>query len=138
MTNVQAAILLGQLENIPLIHKNKQRVFDRYKKNLQDINGIFTQQVEPNTAHSMWMFGCKFDNLESYRKAELYFSKNQIDTRPMFYSYKNHKHLNFTGNDNIARKLNKQIVIFPSYPELKDNEIDYVCEQIIDFNNSLR
>lgn len=138
MTNVQAAILLGQLENIPLIHKNKQRLFDRYKKNLQNIDGISIQKEELNTTHSMWMFGCKFDNLESYRKAELYFTKNQIDTRPMFYSYKNHKHLNFTGNDNIARKLNKQIVIFPSYPELKDDEIDYVCEQIIDFNNSLR
>ena len=138
MTNVQAAILLGQLENIPLIHKNKQRVFERYRDNLANIKGISIQEQEEDTAHSMWMFGCRFDNLESYRKAELYFSKNEIDTRPMFYSYKNHKHLNFTGSDNIARKLNKQIVIFPSYPELKDDEIDYVCEQIIDFNNSLR
>ena len=138
MTNIQAAILLGQLEHADTILKEKNRVFQRYINNLANIDGISIQQHEENTCHSMWMFGCKFDNLESYSKAKLYFSKNQIDTRPMFYSYKNHKHLHFTGSDNIARKLNKQVVIFPSYPDLTNSEIDFVCDNIVNFRNSLR
>ena len=34
MTNIQAAILLGQLEDIDYIFENKVRVFERYRKNL--------------------------------------------------------------------------------------------------------
>ena len=133
MTNVQAAILLGQLENLDYILQNKKRVFERYKSKLSNIDGIKLQKSEENTTHSMWMFGIFFDKLKSYKQAKSYFDIMRIDTRPMFYSYKAHKHLSFFGRDEVASKINNKTVIFPSYPELKNEEIDYICKEICNF-----
>ena len=44
MTNIQAALLLGQLENYEWIYENKKRVCDRYKKNLNGVDGIYLQR----------------------------------------------------------------------------------------------
>jgi len=137
MTNVQAAILLGQLENAEHILDNKVRVFDRYKKNLKDVPGISFQKEEKNTSHSNWMFGVKFDHLKSYKDAKKYFTDCGIDVRPMFYSYRKHKHIMesglFVGEDAVSNDINNTVVIFPSYPDLTDKEIDYVCEKILIF-----
>ena len=138
MTNIQAAILLGQLENIEYVFNMKARVFERYRKNLSGVDGLELQEEEENTSHSMWMFGVKFDSLESFDKAKEYFDKNEIETRPMFYSHKKHSHFQFEGDDTIASDINSKGVVFPSYPELKDDEIDHVCEKILDLNNKLR
>ena len=131
LTNVQAAILLSQLEDVDYIWANKKRVFERYKNNLKNIDGIKLQKEEENTSHSYWMFGVRFIGLKSYEVAEKYFNQASIDTRPMFYSYKKHKHLSFSGEDKNASKINQEVVIFPSYPDLSSEEIDYICDNIL-------
>lgn len=133
MTNIQAALLLGQLEEFEGIFANKRRVFSRYKKHLKNNQNIDLQKSAPGTTHSMWMFGLRFIGLKSYKIAREYFDKLGIETRPMFYSYKKHAHINFSGEDEVATTLNNEIVIFPSYPELKDEEIDYICDKILKF-----
>ena len=138
MTNIQAAILLGQLENIEYIKSNKKRVFDRYQNNLKNIDGIILQRPEKDTTHSMWMFGVRFPAMESYAIAEPYFTQHGIETRPMFYSHKSHEHLTFNGIDFISNIINNTAVIFPSYPELTDLEIDQICDEILNFNKKIR
>ena len=133
MTNVQAALLLGQLENTKLIIENKERVFNRYKENLKNFKHVKLQVEEQNTCHSKWMFGVRFIGLHSVSKANTFFSEKGIDTRPMFYSHKVHKHLSFDGEDKNAALINKEVKVFPSFPELSDLEIDYICENIIMF-----
>tara|TARA_Y100001938_G_scaffold123123_1_gene172123 strand:- start:5653 stop:6750 length:1098 start_codon:yes stop_codon:yes gene_type:complete len=133
MTNIQAAILLGQLEELDYIFSNKLRVYDRYTTHLKNQKNIKIQQLEKNTTHSMWMIGVKFCNLKQYKHAKEYFDKFCIETRPMFYPYTVHSHLNFAGNNKNATILNKQVIVFPSYPELKNSEIDYICEKIKEF-----
>lgn len=135
MTNIQAAILLGQLEDIQYIRSSKKRVFDRYKSNLSPVKGISLQKEEPNTHHSMWMFGVFFHNLLSYDHAHAYFSEKGIETRPMFYPYTAHRHLNFTGQSVVADRINRGVVVFPSHGELSDEKIDYICDQIKIFKN---
>lgn len=136
MTNIQAAILLGQLEIADQIKASKKRVFERYKRNLSGIGGISLQSTETNTEHSLWMFGVKFNGIPSYDTANAHFSALGIETRPMFYPYTSHAHIHFHGVDHVAKELNKSVVIFPSYGELTDSQIDYICEQIINFSFS--
>jgi len=135
MTNVQAAILLGQLENVESVYNNKLRVFDTYKNMLRyrQPKNIELQKSEENTHHSMWMFGVRFKGLESYDVAGKYFNDLGIDTRPMFYSYKKHSHLNFSGDDDTATLLSKEVVVFPSYPELSSSEIQFITDKIKQF-----
>lgn len=135
MTNIQAAILLGQLENIDYIFENKKRVFERYRNNLKDSLKIKLQKEEDGTTHSMWMLGVKFIGLKSYPLAREYFINKEIDTRPMFHSYKKHRHLSFFGKDDNATDINNNVVIFPSYPMLSDEEIDMICDFILEFGD---
>ena len=134
MTNIQAAILLGQLQESENILKEKQRVFSRYRKNLRDVPGLLLQKTEQGTSSSLWMFGVRFDGFNgAYTLGSSFFKNRGIDTRPMFYSYKRHKHINFEGNDRVASIINSQVVVFPSFPELQNEEIDYICKKIISF-----
>jgi len=138
MTNVQAAILLGQLEESEHILKEKQRVFSRYREHLQDVSNISLQQEEEGTSSSLWMFGARFDDLDgAYELGSKFFKSRGIDTRPMFYSYKRHNHINFEGNDRVSDIINRQVIVFPSFPELTNDEIDYICKKIISFRKGV-
>ena len=135
MTNIQAAILLGQLENMDYVIENKKRVFERYKNNLKGNLNIELQEEEKETTHSMWMMGVKFIGMKTYNLARDYFNSKGIDTRPMFYSHKKHGHFSFIGEDTIATDINNSVVIFPSYPMLSDEEIDMICDYILKFGD---
>ena len=133
MTNIQAALLLGQLEDSKAIMKDKERVFKRYKENLKNVKHIKIQEEEQNTSHSRWMFGVRFVGYTATNKSSAFFQEKGIDTRPMFYSYKVHKHLDFQGEDKNATIINKEVLVFPSFPDLSNLQIDYICENIITF-----
>jgi len=58
--------------------------------------------------------------------------KNNIDCRPMFYSYEEHKFLEnlifpYKKNDN-ANIINKSAIILPSHPSLKNEEIKHIIK----------
>ncbi len=138
MTNVHAAILLGQLESVDYVHKEKLRVFERYRSNLKNKDGIDLQSSEDNTEHSMWMNGVKFRGLECYEDANTYFTSKGIETRPMFYPFAEQSHLRtIKGPIKNATSLNERVVVFPSYAELGNTEIDYICSCILKFREEL-
>jgi dTDP-4-amino-4,6-dideoxygalactose transaminase len=127
MTNIQAAILKGQIESLPTVIEKKKNIFDRYRKNL---NGFVDfQKIEENTKHSNWMFGVKTDKDVSKLSLELY--KQGIETRPMFPTMNHHKHLiEFDNNDKNSNILYKNCLILPSHPNLQKGQIDYICKII--------
>lgn len=131
MTNIQAAILYGQLKDFEFIKTNKIRIFNRYKKILS--NKIVTQKISENTEHSNWMFGLRFINIdtESKKNLEINLYQNGIETRPMFYSINNHRHLkNITSINTNSDILQKECLILPSYPDLKNGQVDFIIEKI--------
>ena len=117
---------------------NKKRVFNRYRENLSNTDGISLQICDKNTTHSNWMFGVRLHGSQGYEQAREYFYELGVETRPMFYPYTMHKHLNFQGKTSISELLNKEVAIFPSYPDLSNREIDYICESIMGFQNKGR
>ena len=85
MTNMQAAIGLGQLERFNEILKKKIDISNCYKKNLKPINEkIFFQKENFNVQNSYWLITIGIKN-GSVKKIMDYLYKNGIETRPMFY-----------------------------------------------------
>lgn len=134
MTNVQAAILYGQLEIQEEISRKKRRVFDLYHYHLKDIPEIELQREETGTTSANWMFGIKINKpKEIIDKFKLYLFNNDIDSRPMFPPIHYHKHLNIEVDEypgNVDEDLYNSVIILPSYPELLDNQIEFICETI--------
>ncbi len=139
ITNVQAAILLGQLEILDEILEKKKNIFFKYKKELSSIDNIMLQEESKNTSHSNWMLGIRIAGNVSYEKVELFFKSKGIEIRPMFYPASTHHHL--LNNNKIklnsevnAKILNKECIILPSFPDLSNSEINYIIESVKDYS----
>lgn len=138
ITNIQAAILCGQLEVLTQILSMKASVFDIYRRAFGNRDDIFTQFIDPDTTHSNWMFGVRVPG-SHYDQAEVYFKTHGIEVRPMFYSIDAHQYLRFhsdvwTCDNKVAKQLNQECFILPSFPELNigdQNHIIYNVNQYI-------
>lgn len=139
MSNLQASLLLGQLQYLEEILSKKRFVFEYYKKHLENVDGIILQKSEANTISANWMFGVKMVGNTSYNKMENFFITYGIETRPMFYSIRFHKHLNCINmeTDEVAQLLSNEVVILPSYPELTVSELDYIIEKVLEYRRQL-
>lgn len=140
MTNIQASILLGQLNDLEIIKEKKRIIFEEYRNILSSVSNITFQKTLENTEHSEWMFGIRFPNftLEDKNKLELYLFESGIDTRPMFYDISKHKHLNHIVSKNTNSEiLQSQCLILPSFPELTKSQIIYICTKIKNYLNNL-
>jgi perosamine synthetase len=136
MTNLQAAILFGQLSSMDEILDRKRHIFDRYKKNLSDVTEISFQKIENDTCPSNWMFSVRFNNFTTdlKQKLQLFLYDKKIETRTMFYSINQHEHLKkFSLDNTISDLLNSQIILLPSFPELTNSQVDYISNSIKNF-----
>jgi perosamine synthetase len=136
MTNVQAAILLGQLECVDEIKEKKHKIFEQYRSIFENEKSISLQKIEPSTTHSEWMFGMRFNEFTSNHKKELelHLFKMGIDTRPMFYEMNKHDYLSHIPNEDIiARKLNEQCLILPSFPQLTESQVNFIGDKILKY-----
>tara|TARA_R110000823_G_scaffold309803_2_gene434307 strand:+ start:3163 stop:4341 length:1179 start_codon:yes stop_codon:yes gene_type:complete len=132
MTNIQAAILYGQLQDSEEIKEKKHDIFKIYREGLKGISNISFQDTGAN-AHSNWMFGIRIHNSLGNEHALRYFKENKIETRPMFYPasahgyLKNHKQIEF-GSEINSTILNRECLILPSFPSLSKEELKYIIE----------
>ncbi len=141
MTNIQAAILLGQLDIVDEIKEKKLELFNTYRNALgggrEDI--ICCQKIEDNTSPANWMFGVRVVNSRfSYEAAEGFFKSYNIEIRPMFYPISFHRHIEnepriLIGSNDVARKLNNECFILPSYPDLSKDEINHIINALYSY-----
>lgn len=130
MTNVQAAILYSQLGRIQRIMADKQRVYEQYTR-LQDIPNVRLQQSSPSCHHPRWMVGIRIKGNPGYSTVKRYLANHNIDTRPMFYPMSEHGHLKQYANtrqEHNSMLINRECVVLPSYPFIKNEEIRHVVK----------
>jgi pyridoxal phosphate-dependent aminotransferase EpsN len=135
MSNVLAAIGIGQLESLDAKIKRKREIFDTYKKNLSDIEGL-TFMPEPKWSYSNRWLTCilvdpkKFGNTSE--KIRLKLEKNNIESRPLWkpmHTQPVFKKYDIIGGS-ISEKLFKQGLCLPSGTNLTNKEIIYISKII--------
>ena len=130
MTNVEAGILLGQLELADEILELKEKVFYNYASEFFDLEGVYLQVPEKGTEHSNWMFGIRVDGSD-FQSAKQFFSRSGIEVRPMFYPVTSHGHLKEVQCDvKVATKLAQECIVLPSYPEVTKEDQEYIIERV--------
>lgn len=127
MTNIQAAMLIDQLNIVEEITQKKSLIFKKYRKKLSK---KFEFQIsEENTTHSNWMFAVRVRGLnyhEDLKTLDLGF-----ETRPMFYPMSSHAHLTqFSREELVAKILSNECFMIPSHPNLKNFELDMIIENL--------
>jgi perosamine synthetase len=138
MTNIQAAILLGQIESMYSIVRMKRDIFATYREMFGGRTDIRIQSIDENTINANWMFGVRVPGQTNYDIAEAHFKSRGIEIRPMFYSIFEHDHLKTHPDIHVAdctnaNTLNKECFILPSYPELTQDEQNYIIREVNDY-----
>jgi perosamine synthetase len=127
MTNIQAAILCGQLERMDDILAEKKRIANRYHAKLKD--HFEFQKVLAGHEHSNWLVTLKLP-VEETRVTPL-MRQQGVDVRKVFYPLSEMPPYQSHNTGPVSQMLSKYGLSLPSYPELTNDEIDTVCEVLL-------
>jgi perosamine synthetase len=135
MTNIQAAFLYDQLNDIQSILDNKRKIFENYKKLLEPLikeGFIKLFKKEDNTESADWIFSLRLvNNKKSKKDVFNFFQENNIDTRPFFFPINKHKHLeDIKFDDDIPHILNNEIIMIPTSPNISYEIQEYIIKTI--------
>ena len=139
LPNISAALGLGQFENIQTVFKEKDRIYKRYRKNLENVKGINIPEVRDwVTKYIMWVFNIYLDKNFPITRDELTkkLKEKNIDTRDAFVPINQQKILinkyKLFKEDDCpnANYIMENGLYLPSGNTITNEEIDYVCDEI--------
>ncbi len=133
MTNMQGAMLLGQLERIEHEWIKRKKIYEYYTKSLENITGIKLLSVVPNTKHAYHMFTIVVDprKRDAIRKrlkeagvpADIHY--NPIHLEPYY------KKLGYKkGMYPHTERIGLGTITLPLYTRLRKIEQDFVIATI--------
>ena len=136
MTNLQAALGCGQLENIKKIIKRKREIGNIYYNNLKNNDKIILQQNKTSYSSNIyWVFGILLKKKVKIKRNSLMkkLLEHKIDTRPFFLSMnkqKIFKKMKLFTNKKIPNSeyLSKNGFYVPSGLAISNQEIKYICD----------
>ncbi len=133
MTNICAAIGCAQLEKADKLIQKKIEIANWYENKLSNLPVVFHSQVG-NAKHSFWMVSILLKDSEERNKLRSHLKENGIETRPTFYPV----HLMPMYFEKglslpVAEDLGNRGINLPSYPDLKETDIEFVCNKIKEY-----
>lgn len=133
MTNICAAIGCAQLEKADKLIQKKIEIANWYENKLSNLPVVFHSQVG-NAKHSFWMVSILLKDSEERNKLRSHLKENGIETRPTFYPV----HLMPMYFEKglslpVAEDLGNRGINLPSYPDLRENDIEFVCNKIKEY-----
>ena len=135
LDTLQAAILQVKLKHIDSAIKNRAAHAERYRDNLKDISQIKLPIVKDYNTAVNYVFSLqaeKRDELDSFLK-ECEIGTSVYYPLPLHlqkcFAYLGYK----KGDFPVAEKLCQNAIALPMFPELRNEEIDYICDKIREF-----
>lgn len=133
LTNLQAALGVAQLEQFEKIVAERTRVYDHYRTRLEDVPGVALQTMTPAIEPVVWAIALKLDHLHFPQGRDALMTslmQRGIETRPGFQAPTEMGY--FAPTDlPVSESLGREVISLPSYPGLSGDEIDYVCNELI-------
>jgi len=133
LTNFQAAMGVAQLEKIDIILPERERVYLEYKKHLSNDDSVTFQKIENDVDAVIWAIAVKLDKNKYPQGRDAVINQLKeagIETRPGFYAssllpiYEAH-------SLPVCEDLSKNIISLPSFPNLTNEEINFICENLL-------
>lgn len=127
MSNVQAAIGLGQMERIDELLARKRQIFERYQV-LSGYNGIALNPEPPETRNGFWMPTAVFPRESRVTREHLLtaFAAQNIDARVFFWPLSGLPPFRPVPANINAYDIPGRAINLPSYHDMSDADIDRV------------
>lgn len=138
LTDLASAIGLQQLQKAERLHRQRQQVAEEYNRKLRQVEELILPQTLPNRVHSwhLYVIRLRLERLtldraqviESLREAGISAS---VHYQPLHLHPYYRERFGYEPNDlpNAAR-LYPEILTLPSYPDMTEEDIEYVCVQL--------
>ncbi len=135
MSNVQAAMLIGQLDRIMDYHRRRIAICERYEQAFSKIDEIDFMKVKENSTSARHLFTILVDEnrrdviIKRLQTAGIGISVHFKPVHLMkFYRDK----YGFTEGDfPVAEKIYRKTITLPLYPKLTDSEVKYIIDTVI-------
>lgn len=134
MTNMQAAVGLGQLENIEWHLKQRKRVAVLYKQYLGDFGEYVRLQAEPDNCKSVyWMSNIILSDKVAKNRDQVMaeMEAREIEMRPVFYPmHIMPPYYDKNAGCPVAEKIASRGISLPSHALLTEMDIEYICDSL--------
>lgn len=133
MSNLQAAMGIGQLRRVEELVERKRQIFKWYEERLRECSEFYLTTERPNARNIYWMSSLVFNedakiDREQFR-AQL--KEKMVDSRPFFFPMSSLPVFENQSKSNpVAYSIAKRGMNLPSGHNLRETDIDYVCEAI--------
>jgi perosamine synthetase len=136
MTNLQAAVGIGQLRRLKTFVKQKRAIAARYRRLLTDVPGLDFQKEASYARSNWWMFSILVNKKQFGRSRDQlmgYLKQKNIETRPFFYplpflpTYKKTKPKNKFP---VTKRIAAAGLNLPTFSDLTNKQIEYVVRCI--------
>ncbi len=132
MSNIQAALLLPQLQNIDQTWLERKRIYEAYLAEFKLVPQIKVPQIASDSKSAYHLFTIWIDKT---KRDEMIgkFGENEIGVAVNYraihlLSYLRQRY-GFRKEDfSIAQEIGESTITLPLYPKLKDDEVEYVIE----------
>lgn len=138
MTNIQAVMGVGQLEQLDEFIKIKRENYHLYCELLKDKEGISILPFKVEDDANFWFYSLNIENgtAEIRDKFIDYMTKNSVQTRPIWkLNHTQKPFLNFRSMTcERAEKIYNKIVNLPCSSNLSKDDVKRVCDLIMKFD----
>jgi len=138
MNDIQASILLPQMEKIEKYHVKRREVYEQYISKLKELSlPVRRPETAPQTKHAHHLFVIRVDSGIRDRLIEFFQANGvgiAVNYRAVHLNSYYTKHLGTgPGMCPHAEKMGDEVISLPFYPSLETESIDYVISVLSQF-----
>ena len=137
LTDIQAALGLAQLSRLEELNSRRRRLADLYRRGLEGVEGLELPGVPayPHT-HAWHLFVIKVISMDRERFMQK-LSEYQIGYGIHFpaghrLSYIQERYKIRKGELKETERANDRLVSLPLFPDMKEEDVSYVCEAVLE------
>lgn len=128
-TELQACVGIEQMKKLEERVERKKQIWQRYNFNLENCNSVtmFEHNLDYTSPWFIDIIAQNRDELSTYLK------RANIGTRAMYPPLNEQKAYMLEGHYPISKSIGQNGLWLPSQVQLTDDQIDYICDTIIQF-----
>jgi perosamine synthetase len=139
MSSLQAALGLAQLERVAELVSRKQEIFNWYRSELNNVDGVTLNYEPPGTKNAYWMVTVIVDAKYGLEKEKIMalLSQKSVTCRPIFYplsslpAYERLPQAKNAKKSNLnAYRISPYGVNLPSALNITQEQVRHVCEAL--------
>jgi dTDP-4-amino-4,6-dideoxygalactose transaminase len=135
LDSIQATVLDIKLRYLDDWNKKRNVIANRYELLLKEHPNLILPFSESNKRHVFHLYVIRSDSRSALIKIlddnSISWGIHYPNPIPFLeaYRYKNHSITDYP----VSGKITSEILSLPIYPEMNENQVDYICEKILDY-----